>query len=134
MVASHDSWNMSKKVLADFTDQTGFTAKIQPAGDAGALTNKLVLTKGSPIADVVYGVDNAFASRAVEEGVLAAYTPDTNPGAAFDHRTRPLPTSSRRSTTATSASTSITPGSPTTTCRRRRRSKTSPTPATRGCS
>ena len=44
--------------------------KVQPQGDAGQLTNKLVLTKGSPLADGVYGIDNTFASRAVDEGVL----------------------------------------------------------------
>ncbi len=52
---------------------------MQPSGDAGALTNKLVLTKDSPIADVVYGIDNTFASRAVDEGVLAELQPGRQP-------------------------------------------------------
>ena len=73
-----------KKVMRQFTEETGYTVKVQPSGDAGALTNKLVLTKDSPIADVVYGIDNTFASRAVDEGVLADYTPETNPGEAFE--------------------------------------------------
>src|SRR3954454_18812286 len=72
-IATHDSWAMSKQVLADFTKQTGITVKIQPHGDAGELTNKLVLTKGHPLADGVFGIDNTFASRAVDEGVLATY-------------------------------------------------------------
>ncbi|CAN5186685.1 thiamine ABC transporter substrate-binding protein [soil metagenome] len=80
VVATHDSWNMSKAVLQEFTQQTGYDVVVRPSGDAGALTNKLVLTKGSPIADVVYGIDNTFASRAVEEGVLAPYTPERNVG------------------------------------------------------
>lgn len=84
VVATHDSWNMSKKVLRQFTEETGYGVEIQPSGDAGSLTNKLVLTSGSPIADVVYGIDNTFASRAVEEGVLAAYTPTDNVGEAFE--------------------------------------------------
>jgi thiamine transport system substrate-binding protein len=46
---------------------------VQTNGDAGSLTNKLVLTKGSPIADVVYGIDNTFATRALAAGVLAKY-------------------------------------------------------------
>ena len=75
VVATHDSWAMSKKVLAEFTRKTGYTVKVEPNGDAGQLTNKLVLTKGSPIADLTYGIDNTFASRAVDEGVLADYTP-----------------------------------------------------------
>ena len=70
VVATHDSWAMSKKVMAQFRAETGITVKIQPQGDAGQLTNKLVLTKGRPLADGVYGVDNAFATRAVDAGVL----------------------------------------------------------------
>ena len=84
VVATHDSWNMSKKVMRQFSEETGFTVRVQPSGDAGALTNKLVLTKDSPIADVVYGIDNTFASRAVDEGVLAEHTPADNPGEEYE--------------------------------------------------
>jgi thiamine transport system substrate-binding protein len=85
VVATHDSWAMSKKVLAQFTDQTGYRVKIEPNGDAGQLTNKLVLTKGSPIADMTYGIDNTFASRAVDEGVLSDYTPKDLPASASSY-------------------------------------------------
>jgi thiamine transport system substrate-binding protein len=73
---------MSKAVLAKFTKETGYTVKVQASGDAGALTNKLVLTKGSPIADAAYGVDNTFASRAVGEGVFQDYQPSDQPASA----------------------------------------------------
>lgn len=74
-VATHDSWNMSDEVLAKFTAETGITVKIAVNGDAGQLTNKLVLTKEVPIADGVFGIDNTFATRAIDEGVLAPYAP-----------------------------------------------------------
>src|SRR3954466_10493037 len=73
VVATHDSWAMSKDVLAKFKAETGITVKVRPQGDAGELTNKLVLTKDSPLADGVYGIDNTFGSRAVKEGVLTSY-------------------------------------------------------------
>jgi thiamine transport system substrate-binding protein len=73
VVATHDSWAMSKDVLAKFKAETGITVKVRPQGDAGELTNKLVLTKDSPLADGVYGIDNTFASRAVDEGILTPY-------------------------------------------------------------
>ena len=79
VVATHDSWAMSKKVIADFEKKTGITVKVEPQGDAGELTNKLVLTQGDPIADMVYGIDNTFASRAVDADVLAPYTPQRRP-------------------------------------------------------
>ncbi len=75
-VVTHDSWSVPEEVLADFTEQSGITVEVQPQGDAGQLTNKLVLTKDSPLADGVYGIDNTFGSRAVDEGVLAAYDAD----------------------------------------------------------
>jgi thiamine transport system substrate-binding protein len=74
VVATHDSWAMSKSVLKEFTARTGYSVRVEPNGDVGQLTNKLVLTKGSPIADMTYGIDNTFASRAVDQGVLAPYT------------------------------------------------------------
>jgi thiamine transport system substrate-binding protein len=77
VVATHDSWAMSKPVMAEFTKQTGISVKVQPQGDAGELTNRLVLTKDQPTADGFYGIDNTFSSRAVGAGIVAkdALTP-----------------------------------------------------------
>src|SRR5436190_19028645 len=86
VVATHDSWAMSKDVLAKFKAETGITVKAQPQGDAGQLTNKLVLTKDSPLADGVYGIDNTFASRAVDEGVLSSYAAKGLPTSAAPFR------------------------------------------------
>ena len=72
-IATHDSWAMDKKVMADFTKETGITVRIAEQGDVGVLTNKLVLTQGDPVADGVFGIDNTFASRAIQAGVLARY-------------------------------------------------------------
>jgi thiamine transport system substrate-binding protein len=80
-VATHDSFAVPDELLADFTARTGCVATVVESGDAGALTNKLVLTKSAPIADAVYGIDNTFAGRAVKEGVLAPYSPTLPAGA-----------------------------------------------------
>jgi thiamine transport system substrate-binding protein len=81
VVATHDSWAMSKSVMAEFTRETGIKVKIQPQGDAGELTNKLVLTKDNPVADGVYGIDNTFGPRAVSNHVLAPYAAHLPAGA-----------------------------------------------------
>lgn len=73
-LATHDSWNVPKKVISAFERRSGIDLKIRKQGEAGALTNKLVLTKDNPIADVAYGVDSTFASRALSEGVFVPYT------------------------------------------------------------
>src|SRR5690606_23885137 len=51
-------------------------------GDGGALVNQLVLTTDSPLGDVVYGIDNSFAARAVEAGVLTPYASPDLPASA----------------------------------------------------
>ena len=73
-LVTHDSFAAPQDVLDAFQRQSGIKLKILKSGDAGALTNKLVLTKGSPIGDVAYGVDSTFASRALQEGVFEPYT------------------------------------------------------------
>ncbi|GHJ94433.1 thiamine ABC transporter substrate-binding protein [Streptomyces sp. NE5-10] len=72
-LVSHDSFNASKEVLAEFTKRTGFTVKVLKAGDAGEAVNKEILTKGSPQGDVFFGVDNTLLSRAVENGIFETY-------------------------------------------------------------
>lgn len=63
-VVVHDSVIISDALLSEFKSQTGISVTIIRAGDAGAMTNKLVLTKEQPIADAVYGIDNIFAGVA----------------------------------------------------------------------
>ncbi|KAA6219902.1 thiamine ABC transporter substrate-binding protein [Streptomyces filamentosus] len=72
-LVSHDSFNASKEVLAEFTKQTGLTVKVLKAGDAGEAVNKEILTKGSPQGDVFFGVDNTLLSRAVDNGIFVPY-------------------------------------------------------------
>ncbi|GAA3571974.1 thiamine ABC transporter substrate-binding protein [Amycolatopsis ultiminotia] len=80
-LVTHDSFAAPQDVLDAFQRQSGITLKIVKSGDAGALTNKLVLTKGNPIGDVAYGVDSTFASRALGEGVFQSYTsPESDRG------------------------------------------------------
>lgn len=74
VLVTHDSFNLSEGTLEKFTKKTGIEVEIQAAGDAGELVNKLILTKDSPLGDVVFGIDNTFASRAVDAGIIEDYT------------------------------------------------------------
>jgi thiamine transport system substrate-binding protein len=69
-VVTHDSAVFTDEVINEFKSQTGITIKQIKAGDAGELTNKLVLTKDAPVADVVYGIDNTFLDVALENDVI----------------------------------------------------------------
>lgn len=71
----HDSFGDAEAFSKAASAATGYDVKVITAGDGGELTNKLVLTKGAPIADAFFGVDNSFASRLVEHGVVDPYQP-----------------------------------------------------------
>ncbi len=81
-LVTHDSFAISDAAMAAFEEETGITVKQVAPGDGGALVNQLVLTKDSPLGDVVYGVSDTFASRAVDEGVFAPYSPMDLPASA----------------------------------------------------
>ena len=67
---THDSFAVSKSVLASFTKQTGIKVKILQAGDAGAALNQAILTKSNPLADAFFGVDNTFLGRALDADIF----------------------------------------------------------------
>ncbi|MFC9912018.1 thiamine ABC transporter substrate binding subunit [Streptomyces sp. NPDC127197] len=72
-LVSHDSWAVSKGVLADFEKQSGYTVKVLKDGDAGQAVNKAILTKDNPQGDVFFGVDNTLLSRALDNGLFQPY-------------------------------------------------------------
>lgn len=74
VLITHDSFALSEGTLERFTEETGIEVVLQTAGDAGSMVNQAVLTKDNPIGDVMYGVDNTFLSRAVDEGVFRPHT------------------------------------------------------------
>jgi thiamine transport system substrate-binding protein len=69
-LVAHDSLAISDESIAEFEEQSGYRLEILRAGDAGSLTNRLVLTKESPIGDVVFGIDNTFRGVADENQII----------------------------------------------------------------
>jgi thiamine transport system substrate-binding protein len=69
-LVAHDSFAISDESIAEFENQSDYRLKILRAGDAGSLTNRLVLTKQSPIGDVVFGIDNTFRGVADENQII----------------------------------------------------------------
>ena len=72
-VMTHDSFNVSEDVVAKFEAQCGCKVQFLKSGDAGLMLNKAILSKSQPQADVMYGVDNTFLSRALREDLFEAY-------------------------------------------------------------
>jgi thiamine transport system substrate-binding protein len=74
-LVAHDSFAVSRSVLAAFTKQTGVKVKLLQSGDAGQVLNEAILTKDHPVGDVLFGVDNTFLSRALDAGIFEKYAP-----------------------------------------------------------
>ena len=72
-VMTHDSFAVSEEVVASFEALYGAEVQFLEVGDTGTAVNKAALSKENPLADVFYGVDNTFLSRALEEGIFEAY-------------------------------------------------------------
>jgi thiamine transport system substrate-binding protein len=73
VLVTHESFVLPKPLIKQFERKSGYDLVVRASGDAGIVTNKLVLTKDHPLGDVAFGVDNTFASRALDEGVFAPY-------------------------------------------------------------
>ncbi len=67
---THASFALPKPLLVQFEKEAGVTLRITKAGDAGEMLNKLILTRANPIADVVFGIDNVLAAKALGANVL----------------------------------------------------------------
>jgi thiamine transport system substrate-binding protein len=70
---THDSFAISEDVVKEFESAHNVTVQFLKSGDAGEALNKAILAKGNPLADVLYGVDNTFLSRALDEGIFEPY-------------------------------------------------------------
>jgi thiamine transport system substrate-binding protein len=81
VLVTHESFFLPEELVADFEAESGLELTQRASGDAGTLTNRLVLTKDSPTGDLAFGVDNTFASRAIEAGVFAETSVEPPPGA-----------------------------------------------------
>jgi thiamine transport system substrate-binding protein len=70
---SHDSFNVSEEVIAEFEAANNVSVELLPSGDAGAALNQAILSKNNPLADVFFGVDNTFLSRALKADIFEPY-------------------------------------------------------------
>jgi thiamine transport system substrate-binding protein len=71
---AHDSFTPSEGVIESFTAATGINVDVLRSGDVGTLVTKAVVASGNPEADVLWGIDNTFLSRALDADVFLPYS------------------------------------------------------------
>jgi thiamine transport system substrate-binding protein len=72
-VLTHDSFAVSESIIQSFETEHGVKVSFIKSGDTGSLLNRAILTSASPEADVLYGIDNTYLSRALEAGLFLPY-------------------------------------------------------------
>ena len=72
-VMTHDSFAVSEDIVKVFEETNNARIVFLQSGDAGAVLNKAILIKDAPLADLLFGVDNTFLSRALAADIFEAY-------------------------------------------------------------
>jgi thiamine transport system substrate-binding protein len=72
-IMTHDSFTVTESIIRQFEEENKVKLNFLQSGDAGSALNRAILSKGAPLADVFYGVDNTFLSRAVEADIFETY-------------------------------------------------------------
>jgi thiamine transport system substrate-binding protein len=93
VLLTHDSFAVTDGLLEQFEAETGIAVRVLRGGDAGTMVSQAVLTKDAPLADVMYGIDNTFLSRALDADIFLPYTAQSGPllpGLAVDDRVTPI--------------------------------------------
>lgn len=72
-VMTHDSFSISEELITQFESENDVTVSFVRSGDTGSALNQAILSRDNPLADVFYGVDNTFLTRALEEGIFESY-------------------------------------------------------------
>ena len=73
---THDSFWLPEGTFEAFEAEHGVSVQLLPSGDAGSMVNQAILTADKPLADVLFGVDNTFLSRALEAGIFDPHVSD----------------------------------------------------------
>ena len=72
-IVTHDSFEINQSVIQQFEIDNNVQIEIQKAGDAGEIIVRAILEKGNPSADLLYGIDNTFLGRALDEQLFVSY-------------------------------------------------------------
>ncbi|MDR0410970.1 MAG: thiamine ABC transporter substrate-binding protein [Treponema sp.] len=71
----NSEWGPGPVAAERFFEQTGITIRWVSHGDAGAVLSRLLLEGESANADVIVGLDQNYAEKAVNSGLLESYKP-----------------------------------------------------------
>ena len=72
-IMTHDSFAISESIITEFEQANDVQIQFIRSGDTGSALNQAILSKDNPLADVFYGVDNTFLTRALNAEIFIPY-------------------------------------------------------------
>jgi thiamine transport system substrate-binding protein len=72
-VITHDSFAIGEETIKAFEAENNAKVVFLQSGDAGSVLNQAILTRDAPLADILFGVDNTFLSRALDADIFESY-------------------------------------------------------------
>jgi thiamine transport system substrate-binding protein len=72
---TYDGYALPEQAAKGFEKQQDLSIKMTTADDAGAALSQVLLTAGHPSADVFFGVDNTFLTKALASDAFVKYEP-----------------------------------------------------------
>ncbi len=70
---THDSFAISEETITVFEEANNAKVELLLSGDAGVALNEAILARSNPLADLFFGVDNSFLSRALNADIFEPY-------------------------------------------------------------
>ena len=72
-LVANNAFSTVSYLLDPFGAETGVDLQLLAGGDVGSMVNQAILTKDNPLGDVLYGFDNTFLSRLLDEDMFIPY-------------------------------------------------------------
>ena len=69
-ILTHDSFDISQKIIKEFEKAYNAQVTILKAGSSGAALSRAILEKNNPSADILHGIDNTFLTKAINENIF----------------------------------------------------------------
>jgi thiamine transport system substrate-binding protein len=72
-LVTYGSFAISQELQEQFEQETGYTLEVLRLGDTGMMVNQSILTRNNPLGDVMYGIDNTFLTRGLDNELFTPY-------------------------------------------------------------
>ena len=69
----NDSFDIGQDIIENFEMENNAKLVIRKGGSSGQVLNMALLEKGNPSGDLLYGIDNTYLSRSLEEEIFIEY-------------------------------------------------------------